>query len=66
VGCCQFFYSGHGPTVAHNPDPLLECYKLAKFYGVHPGQFLREPVGAVTMHRLMTGVLLKALAEDED
>lgn len=34
------------------------AYRLAQFYGVHPGQFLSEPIEALLLHAEVTSDLI--------
>jgi hypothetical protein len=66
VGGRRFFYAGHGVGITSLPDIPLECYKLAKFYGVHPDTFLVCDLRTVMRHRARTNQVLAELGEDDD
>lgn len=37
---------------------MLGCYRLAKFFSVHPREFFCEPVSAISRHLVMVDRLL--------
>lgn len=48
------------------PLPVDHCYMLAKLYGVHPGEFLRETFSVIAQHMMHTDAMLTELAEDAE
>ena len=54
-----FFHTG---SVAD--EIILDCYRLAKFYGVEPDVWLVKPLSAIRRHMEWTAKLSKQLAEE--
>ena len=60
MGVGRFFYSG--PI----DDVILDCYRLAKYYGRDPDDFLNKPLSAIQRHMDWTGKLIKIQNPQED
>jgi len=45
---------------------ILDCYRLARFYGQSPGHFLEQPLSAVARHVYWTDALMRKLEESDD
>jgi hypothetical protein len=45
---------------------ILDCYRLAKFYGRHPDEFLSLPISAIRRHMNFTAQLLAELHPEEE
>jgi hypothetical protein len=46
---------------------ILDCYRLAKVYGIDPDVFLSKPMSSIARHRMWTARLvqeMKAASED--
>jgi hypothetical protein len=58
----KFFHAG--PVEAL----ILDCYRLAKYYGRPPDEFLNLPVSKINNHMMWTAKLIEASRslEDED
>jgi len=52
MGHCPFFHAGPADAL------ILSCYRLAKFYGCHPDQFLRLTASEIRRHEQWTNRLL--------
>jgi hypothetical protein len=50
----QFFYAG---TVSE--QLILDCYRLAKYYGRDPDDFLSKPLSAIRRHMNWTAKLIE-------
>lgn len=47
-------------------DVILDCYRLAKYYGSDPDVWLAKPLSQVRLHLKWTGQLSKILAEEAE
>jgi hypothetical protein len=57
----KFFYAGPVEGL------ILDCYRLAKYYGRPPDEFLSLPVSKINNHMMWTAKLIEASrAEAED
>lgn len=58
----KFFYAGDvGDTL------VLDCYRLAKYYGLDPDLFLNKPLSAIQRHMKWTAKLIETQqARDND
>jgi hypothetical protein len=43
----------------------LDCYRLAKFYGVEPDAWLAKPLSAIRRHMKWTAKLSEQLAQEQ-
>jgi hypothetical protein len=44
----------------------LNCYRLAKFYGLNPDHFLAMPVSKIRRHMLWTEKLIERMAAEQE
>lgn len=58
---CRFFYAG---TVSE--QLILDCYRLAKYYGRDPDDFLHKPLSTIQRHMKWTAKLIEAQRSQED
>lgn len=56
MGLGRFFYSGPHETL------VLDCYRLAKFYGRNPREFLDLTVEEIGQHMFWTERLIEAIS----
>lgn len=47
-------------------DIILDCYRLAKFYGMDPDQFLDKPLSVLAKHMKWTARLIQVQSEEDD
>lgn len=45
---------------------MLASYRLAKFFGTHPREFLNDPVSMIASHLRYVNKLLDELSEQEE
>jgi hypothetical protein len=45
---------------------ILDCYRLAKYYGRPPDEFLTLPLSKVNRHMMWTAKLIEMSREQED
>ncbi len=57
----NFFSSG---TVTE--QVVLDCYRLAKYYGRNPDEFLAKPLSAIQRHIYWTGKLIEAQVKQRE
>jgi hypothetical protein len=57
----KFFYAG---VVAD--QAILDCYRLAEFYGRDPDDFLNKPLSAIRRHRFWTAKLIETRQPQDD
>lgn len=61
AACGQFFYAGFVEQLT------LDCYRLAKFYGLDPDMFLAQPLSKIRRHMYWTTKLVERMqAEQQD
>jgi len=58
---CWFFYAG---TVSE--QLVLDCYRLAKYYGRDPDDFLAKPLSRIQSHMKYTSMLMEQQRSSED
>lgn len=56
----KFFHAGHVDEV------ILDCYRLAKYYGLDPDIFLNKPLSAVKKQLFWTGKLIETQTPPDD
>ena len=56
----KFFHAGTLENV------ILDCYRLAKYYGRDPDEFLNKPISIVQRHLKWTGKLIELQQEQEE
>jgi hypothetical protein len=47
-------------------DIILDCYRLAKYYGRHPDDFLTLPLSSIRRHMRWTSKLIEVTNPPED
>lgn len=62
---CAFFHAGPVGNSSVD-DVILDCYRLAKYYGNDPDVWLAKPLSEVRLHLKWTGQLSKLLAEEAE
>lgn len=50
LSVAKFFLAGDGGLVGSGDSLVLDCYRLAKFYGTSPEIFLNMPLSEVDLH----------------
>lgn len=59
-----FFYAG---AVGGEEDAIiLDCYRLAKYYGIDPDHFLSKPQSVVQRHMKWTAKLIEQQQKDDE
>ena len=61
MGVGKFFYAGFV-----RDEIILDCYRLAKQYGIDPDVFLNKPVSVVQRHMQWTAKLIELQQPQED
>lgn len=56
----KFFYAGTLDSV------VLDCYRLAKFYGRDPDDFLDKPISAIQRHMKWTAQLIETQQQQDN
>jgi hypothetical protein len=63
VDARKFFYA----RSVNFDDLILDCYRLAKYYGFDPDVFLQKPLSTIQRHMKWTAILLeKQRAKEEE
>ena len=57
----KFFYSGFV-----SDEIILDCYRLAKQYGIDPDIFLNKPLSVIQRHMKWTAKLIETQRSQED
>lgn len=45
---------------------ILDCYRLAKYYGLDPDHFLNKPLSAIQRHMKWTAKLIETQQPQEE
>jgi hypothetical protein len=61
MAACGFFHTG---DVAE--EAILDCYRLAKYYGVDPDTMLQKPTSRIRWHMMWTTKLIDQQRAEED
>lgn len=57
----KFFYAG-----VVSDTLILDCYRLAKYYGLDPDHFLHKPLSVIQRHMHWTAKLIETQQAQED
>ena len=66
VSAAKFFSSRSGGLVATDENLVLDCYRLAKWYGCSPEVFLAMPLGEVQLHLYRTIQLSRVIQREAE